>query len=216
MTLDDKILRILLGGSLKKYNRIDLNGVFVWIILPILLFLFSMNAVYAYFTATTTSANDSVTTAKIVIGFKDTATSTESTTSSGTTSVVNGKVVPGDTLVYSGKIVNNGTIKLYAVLEFVVTITGETTPLYTNYYTATGTKLEHDGTKYITGATIIDTNATSSFSLRYTVPTDFTLEDYKDKSITMIITAHAIQFANVGSDADTDDAVEATNLLLVS
>ncbi len=199
---------MLLGGSLKKYNKLDLNWIFVWIILPILLFLFSMNAVYAYFTATTTPISSSVTTAKIAVGFKD--TSVGRVDSSAT--VVEGKIVPGDTIKYVGKVINNGTLKMYAILKFSVGI--GTDMVHTGYYTATGAAIAKSGDSYTTGATVIDVNATSSFELSYTISADLTQEDCEGKTLKMTVTAHAVQFANVGTNSAIDDAVEATNLLI--
>ncbi len=174
----------------------------MWVIVFALTLVISMGGAYAYFTATATKKQSEMTTAIIKVALTDTQLTT---TASGSTTAT--KILPGSTVQYSGNVVNTGNTDMYALLEFNVYVDGSI--IQTTYYTAAGTKLVYSDSlkEYTTGATQIKENASQKFNLSFTF--DKTLgNEYKGKTATLKVTAHAIQFRNIAS------AVAATNLLL--
>lgn len=174
----------------------------MWVIVFALTLVISMGGAYAYFTATATKKQSEMTTAIIKVALTD---SQLTTTASGSTTAT--KILPGSTVQYSGNVVNTGNTDMYALLEFNVYVDGSI--IQTTYYTAAGTKLVYSDSlkEYTTGATQIKENASQKFNLSFTF--DKTLgNEYKGKTATLKVTAHAIQFRNIAS------AVAATNLLL--
>lgn len=174
----------------------------MWVIVFALTLVISMGGAYAYFTATATKKQSEMTTAIIKVALTDTQLTT---TASGSTTAT--KILPGSTVQYSGNVVNTGNTDMYALLEFNVYVDGSI--IQTTYYTAAGTKLVYSDSlkEYTTGATQIKENASQKFNLSFTF--DKTLgNEYKGKTATLKVTAHAIQFRNIAS------AVDATNLLL--
>ena len=186
---------------MKRYTRIDLNSIFIWIILPILLFFFSMNTVYAYFTATAKQQKANVTTATINVNFENEEVSTKTEQN-----VITEYVVPGSDIIYSGNVVNTGTIKMYCILEFNIMINDEV--ICNSFHTATGTKLTNNSTQFTSGATVIEKDGSSAFTLSYNLDGELYDETYMGATISMKVTAHAIQYAHV------TDAIEAVNLLV--
>ena len=176
----------------------------MWVIVFALTLVISMGGAYAYFTATATKKQSEMTTAIIKVALTDTQLKT---TSEGSTTAT--KILPGSTINYSGKVQNTGNTDMYALLEFNVFVEGSDEPIQTTYYTADGTKLVYSDSlkEYTTGATQIAANATKDFNLTFTFDKTYGNE-YKGKTATLKVTAHAIQFRNIAS------AVVATNLLL--
>lgn len=176
----------------------------MWVIVFALTLVISMGGAYAYFTATATKKQSEMTTAIIKVALTDTQLKT---TSEGSTTAT--KILPGSTISYSGKVQNTGNTDMYALLEFNVFVEGSNEPIQTTYYTADGTKLVYSDSlkEYTTGATQIAANATKDFNLTFTFDKTYGNE-YKGKTATLKVTAHAIQFRNIAS------AVAATNLLL--
>lgn len=176
----------------------------MWVIVFALTLVISMGGAYAYFTATATKKQSEMTTAIIKVALTDTQLKT---TSEGSTTAT--KILPGSTISYSGKVQNTGNTDMYALLEFNVFVEGSDAPIQTTYYTADGTKLVYSDSlkEYTTGATQIAASATKDFNLTFTFDKTYGNE-YKGKTATLKVTAHAIQFRNIAS------AVAATNLLL--
>lgn len=176
----------------------------MWVIVFALTLVISMGGAYAYFTATATKKQSEMTTAIIKVALTDTQLKT---TSEGSTTAT--KILPGSTINYSGKVQNTGNTDMYALLEFNVFVEGSNEPIQTTYYTADGTQLVYSDSlkEYTTGATQIAASATKDFNLTFTFDKTYGNE-YKGKTATLKVTAHAIQFRNIAS------AVAATNLLL--
>lgn len=179
----------------------------MWVITFALTLVISMGGAYAYFTATATKKQSEMTTAIIKVALTDTQLTT---TSEGSTTAT--KILPGSTINYSGKVQNTGNTDMYALLEFNVFMEGSNEPIQTAYYAPDGSKTKQiaysDSLKeYTTGATQIAANATKDFNLTFTFDKTYGNE-YKGKTATLKVTAHAIQFRNIAS------AVAATNLLL--
>ena len=117
---------------MKKYNSYSFKWLLIWIILPILLFFIAMSSVYAYFTATAKSQEGELSTAIIRVGFsEDTASSIVNSND-----VITTNVLPGSTIVVNGSVVNTGTMPIYSILEFLITVEGETNPVEQAYFTA--------------------------------------------------------------------------------
>lgn len=179
----------------------------MWVIVFALTLVISMGGAYAYFTATATKKQSEMTTAIIKVALTDTQLKT---TSEGSTTAT--KILPGSTINYSGKVQNTGNTDMYALLEFNVFVEGSNEPIQTAYYAPDGSNTKQiaysDSLKeYTTGATQIAASATKDFNLTFTFDKTYGNE-YKGKTATLKVTAHAIQFRNIAS------AVAATNLLL--
>lgn len=179
----------------------------MWVIVFALTLVISMGGAYAYFTATATKKQSEMTTAIIKVALTDTQLKT---TSEGSTTAT--KILPGSTINYSGKVQNTGNTDMYALLEFNVFVEGSNEPIQTAYYAPDESNTKQiaysDSLKeYTTGATQIAASATKGFNLTFTFDKTYGNE-YKGKTATLKVTAHAIQFRNIAS------AVAATNLLL--
>lgn len=192
---------------MRKFLRVNLKSIFMWVIVFALTLIISMGGAYAYFTATATKKQSEMTTAIIKVGLSDTQLTT---TADGTTSAT--KILPGSTINYTGKVQNTGNADIYAVLEFNVYIDGSDDPIQTAYYAPDGNNTKQivysdSQKKYETGATHIETSKFANFSLTFTF--DKTLgNEYKGKTATLKVIAHAIQYRNIAT------AVDATNILL--
>lgn len=204
MTSFELIIIIILGGSLKKYNSLNLKGVLIWICCPILAFLLAMGGVYAYFTATAQERQASMTTAIVRVGFSD---DTNMSISTDSTSQVLNNILPGSTITIDGSVVNTGTISLYAILYLNVSVAGSSSALVEAYYTADGTTITENGNTYSNTATLIDVSGNSDFELSYSFDFSFG-DDYQGRNVSVTVTAYAIQVQNI------QDAQTATGLLM--
>lgn len=191
---------------MKKYNSYNFKWLLIWIIVPILLFFIAMGSVYAYFTASAKEQRGDSTTAIIRIGFSENT----STSIVNSNDIITTNVLPGSTIVISGSVVNNGTMPVYALLEFIITIDGEIDELEHSYFTASGTELVSSNNTYSTGATQIVVGTKSDFSLQYTFDFNQFDNNYKGRKVNIELIAHAIQVKNINS------AVDATNIIMES
>ena len=191
---------------MKKYNSHSFKWLLIWIILPILLFFIAMSSVYAYFTATAKAQEGELSTAIIRVGFsEDTASSIVNSND-----VITTNVLPGSTIVVNGSVVYTGTMPIYSILEFLITVEGETNPVEQSYFTADGTELLANNGTYTTAATRIATSAESDFQLQFTFDFNQYDNEYMGKGVNIEIVAHAIQAENI------DSPVEATNIMMES
>ena len=178
----------------------------------------SMNATYAYFTASAKAADGIAQTATLLVTVSDdTAGSINSSTITSST-----KIIPGDILTINGSVVNDGNVQAYVILEFKVTTTksgaGSSTVEEHKFYSLSGTNLiEITGSNgtYSVNAFAIDApneNRTNTYSKNFKIDYLFNVYDYdnsyKNAQATYTVTAHAIQTANIAS------AATATTLLL--
>ncbi len=192
---------ILLGGSLKKYNRIDLKIVLLGIILPILAFFISMSGVYAYFTARANKEQSSSSTGIVRI-----STSDDQLMINGLASTSDSKLLPGDTITYSGKVYNNGTVAEYVIIEFEVKIDGVRT-IY-SVYTGDGNMVTNlDNNVDNPAATLINAGAKQAFEIDYIIPQELG-DEYQQKETEVNLHIIGVQTANI-SDGD-----EAMSILL--
>ena len=123
MTIFFFFIILEIGGSLKRYNRFDHHMILLGIIIPFLVFFISMNATFAYFTATAAKNESSSETAMLKINFSaDTVGEVYTSTQTKET-----KILPGDTLKVVGALENSGTADCYVVLEYEIKITKQNT-----------------------------------------------------------------------------------------
>ncbi len=188
---------------MKKYNTVNFKWLLLWIITPILLFFIAMGSVYAYFTATARRQEADLTTAIIRVGFSDST----ATNIVDANSVVSTNILPGSTINVSGAVQNIGTMPLYAILEFIVTIDGEASPVEHAYFTATGADLVYSNGNY-TAATQISVGTGSNFQISYNFDFDQYDNTYMGRAVQVELIAHAIQVENIAS------AVEASNIMM--
>lgn len=205
MTSFEFIIIIILGGSLKKYNCLNLKGVLIWILCPILVFLVAMGGVYAYFTATAQERQASMTTAIVRVGFSD---DTNISIATDSTSQVLNNILPGSTVTIDGSVINTGTISLYAILYLTVNVAGDSSALIEAYYTADGTVITENDNTYSTTATLIDVSSNTDFELSYSFDFEAFDNSYQGRSVNVTVTAYAIQVQNI------QDAQTATGLLI--
>lgn len=219
MTLFAHLFILKLGGSLKKYNRIDCNWMIVSIVLPMLMFFLSMASVYAYFTATATKKESELTTAIIRVGFTDDTAATISSNSITDSS----RIVPGETLKISGAVQNIGNSDIYTIIHyelFTQKVNEEEIQIVDKYYTFDGSTMVEiaeltsvnnshtESARTLTADKTTMLGETVNFNLNHKF--DFYEYDntYQNGTVRYLVTAHAIQVANI------DDAELATNLLM--
>ena len=203
---------------MKKYNKANQNTLLLGIVLPILVFLLSMSAVYAYFTATS-NKTDSTATGILTISF---SSETNATLYSNTISETT-KILPGETFIVNSTIENTGNIDVFVIVELKIEATkfGETTKqlIETKYYSFNEQTaieiIEIDEETYSATAIVLEapnsakTNAYShNFSIPYTINFNDFGNEYENGSITYTLTGYAIQKAYI------EDATVATRLLL--
>lgn len=205
MTSLTLIIIIIVGGSLKKYNNINLKGVLIWVLCPILVFLLAMGGVYAYFTATAQERQTNVSTAIVRVGFSD---DTNFSISTDSTSQVLNNILPGSTISIDGSVLNTGTISLYAILALNISIEGEASSLVESFYTADGTAISTTGSTYSNTATVIDVSNSTDFELSYSFDFYDFDDSYQGRDVSVTVTAYAIQVENI------EDAQTATGLLM--
>ncbi len=165
-----------------------------------------MGTAYAYFTATARKDGTQFTLAQIKVGFSD---DTSTTIISSSTSSTVRNVLPGDYVAYTGSVVNIGTKNEFAIIEFQVTLDGESSPTTRAFYSADGLNLiVKQGDNYITPATLIETKKSQAFSVKFRLNPNIYDNEFKNRIVQLKVTAYAIQYDNVL------DAVLATNLLM--
>lgn len=175
-------------------------------IVPILMFFFAMNSVYAYFTATATPQSASVSTGIIKLEFSEGINATQNSVA-----VVDGAIIyPGQSFNFAGTIKNSGNASLYAILVWdVVLVDGNNNEkvLLTEYYTPAGVKLTKNLDNTYSSAQEMAKNATQSFSLNYTF--DFNEIGNKDqgKTVKFVFNARGIQTANISLSEATQRLV---------
>lgn len=194
---------------MKKYTGLGRKWVLMWIVIPILAFLLSMSSVYAYFTAVTSNRGGSATTGSVIVKISD----ENFYTSAGSTSVNLQNVLPGQTLTFAGKVLNDGQYAIYSIIEFSIVVGGEEV-VDCGYFTADGkTEIceEYDPlVTYNVPATALNINQSVSFSHSYTLDLYDFDDDYQGEQIHFYVYARAIQQQNIAS------AIVATNQLLSS
>lgn len=218
LTLFAYLIILKLGGSLKRYNKIDCNWIIVSIVLPMLMFFLSMASVYSYFTATASKKESDITTAIIRVGFTDSTDASidsDSITSSS-------KLIPGETLKISGAIQNIGNSDIYTILhyELFTKKEGETEiQIVDKYFTFNDSTMVEikdisnpddsiPSAKKLTADSLTMLGETIDFNLSHKF--DFYDYDnsYQNGTVRYLITAHAIQVANL------TDGSQATKLLV--
>lgn len=225
MTIADKIVILILGGSLRKYNAYGVKLTVFGIILIFLIFFISSSDVYSYFTATAKPQGATMTTATIRVGFtSDTAATIDSNSISDET-----RIVPGQTLKISGNIQNIGNSDIYMVLQyrlFTKKASDETeTEIINKYYTFD----ESNNIEEITDLTS-PTDTIKEAKLLQSEPEtllgelvgfnfsyDFDFHEYDNSyqngTARYLLTAYAIQTTNLPED-EGGPAVSATKLLI--
>ena len=205
---------------MKRYNAVNQKWILLGILIPILLFYLSYGVVYAYFTATAKNAEGTITTGILKVKFSDTTDVSVSEQSINDVSIL-----PGDTVVISGSVVNDGTVPMYALLVIQVNVEESRigdeityTTVETSYYNAAGTQLVYNATDdiYTTGSTLIAKSGTSGFSISYTFEGESYGSEYQGKAVQILVMARAIQTVNLDDGVTTNDggAQDATNILL--
>ena len=211
MTLKNEFIILDIGGSLKKYTYSDSKWVLIGMIIPILMFFFALNSVYAYFTASLELDPTSFSTGNIVLTFtKDIETTQNSV------AVVDGEMIyPGQTFDFAGTIKNSGNSPLYAILVWdVVVVDGEDeTVIATEYYTPSGAKLTKKADNTYTGAEEMAKDDTNSFNLTYSFGfNDSELDQYQGMEVKFVFNARGIQTDNVTQDVATQILVTMTDI----
>ena len=130
-------------------------------------------------------------------------------------------MLPGDSLDIDGIVENNGTSKVYVLLNFAINVTkldGTSESVCSKTYTIANSKLsEVTGTvgSYSAVAMTLEAanaNKTNTYKLNFKLSHLFDVykynNEYKNATVTYTLSAHAIQFDYIA------DASEATTLLL--
>lgn len=186
------------GGSLKKYNGADYRWALFGIILPMIVFLLSLNIVYALFTASSTPISSSQTTAIVRIGFSNDTALNNVAVSSTSSNITN--LVPGDDLTLTGKVVNSGNSAIYFLLnlklEIRKTTSNANTTILNKVYTISSNNIvEYNSTNNAAAASNTP-NEEFAFSFTHTLSTDYGNE-YQLAEITYTLTAYAVQQYNL-------------------
>ena len=190
---------------MKKYTYSDSKWVLLGMIVPILMFFFAMNSVYAYFTATATPQSASVSTGIIKLEFSEGINATQNSVA-----VVDGAIIyPGQSFNFAGTIKNSGNASLYAILVWdVVLVDGDSEEvLLTEYYTPAGVKLTKNLDNTYSSAQEMAKNATQSFSLNYDFDFNEIGNDYQGKTVKFVFNARGIQTANISLSEATQRLV---------
>ena len=205
MTLVFYLANILKGGSLKRYNAVNNKWLLFGLVIPILLFFLSYNAVFAYFTATAGEKQASTQTAIVKIGFKADENGNYATheviSSSATNNASN--LVPGDTLKANATVINTGNVNVYCIINFKLSVTKKSSTdeeiIANDFYTFTSA-----GGQLVTPLTLKDTYTTEAACLiapnaevKLNVQTKFDGStygnDYVGADVKYTYTAYAIQ-----------------------
>ena len=182
------------GGSLNKYNGVGYRWALFGIILPMIIFLLSLNVVYALFSASAAPIASAQTTGVIRIGFTNDTKVNNVAISSTSSTITN--LVPGDDITVTGKVVNAGNSPLYYLLNLKLQITksgsaSSTTILNKVYTMSSNNVVEYNSTNNAAASSSTQ-NEEISFSITHTLSTEYGNE-YQNAEITYIVTAYAIQ-----------------------
>ena len=180
------------------------------IILPILAFLISVNATFAYFTATSDNNQASATTAMVSLTLGANTAGTINSTAVTTET----KLLPGEALSVSGTVENDGNAQIYVILQFSVSVTkaGENTPellvdkLYSIRDSVLSEIIETGENSYSSTAftlNVPNANKTNkykeSFNLEYKFNAAEFDNSYKNAQVNYTVTAHGIQTQNINN-----------------
>ena len=158
----------------------------------ILMFFMFFSSVYAYFVSSTDSTLKTGT-ALLDVGFKSTSYKVNSTS----ITLPSHKFLPGDDLSVDTTIANTGSCDIFCILQFRITV--NTTVLINKYYTISNSQLVEIINIANQQAFFIDYDEENevgdgkNVQFTYAIDNSFTSEDYAGKTISCILTAHAIQ-----------------------
>ncbi len=219
---------LLIGGSLKKYNKSSLNMILLGFIIPILLFIPIINVTYAYFTAKSKVEAQEASIGDVTISFDD-GTSAKLNTTVISNSL---RLMPGDTLNFEGSVVNAGTIPFYAIFELKLNIkktaTGSVEETSTCYYTLTNSgstynstaseitiTTEGSTTTYDKYAFVVQANATQNTSQNFKISHEFdglTYDNaYQGAKVTYSLKVCAIQYYVLTEQEATKELISYAN-----
>jgi len=185
-----------IGWRVKRYNTIDKNNWILGVLVPILLFLVSMNGTYAYYTATTTPHSSETSTAILSIKLANEQVQVNS--------VAYGSqlLVPGDTLAFTGSLKNESSLSVYAVmvLKTVITKSNSESDTLTKYFSrdnANWVEIKIENEAFNGDAFEMAKNATLSFDFEQVLNgADFN-NDYFGAEVVVSVSAYSIQTANL-------------------
>ena len=179
---------------MKKYNGVGYRWALFGLIVPMIVFLFSLNIVYALFSASTTPITSAQTTAVVRVGFSNDTTLNNVAISSTSSTITN--LVPGDDLTLAGKVVNTGNSAIYFLLNLKLQVTksgssSSQTILNKVYTISSNNVVEYNNTNNAAAASNT-ANEEIPFSLTHSLSTEYGNE-YQSAEITYTLTAYAIQ-----------------------
>lgn len=181
---------------MKRYNRIDGNAWILGVLVPILLFFVSMNATYAYFTASTSELTANMSTAVVKIEFANDKIQVN------TVDYDSQLLTPGDTIKFVGKIQNSDSAAVYAVvvLKTVITKASSDVVTLTKYFT-------RSNNAWVELAIVNNAFNGNCFEMPKNTVLDFVLDqtldgadygiDFMGAGVDFSVSAYAIQVANL-------------------
>ena len=207
---------------MKKYNAVNSKWLLFGLVIPILLFFLSFNAVYAYFTATAAGKQVSTQTAIVKIGFKpddnDSYTNHEIIRSATTNSAEN--LIPGDILKANATVINNGNVSVYCIINFKLGVTKQSSTkeevIVNDFYTFTSAggqltnPLELKST-YAESACLINSNGEVSLNVQTEFDGAIYGNEYINADVKYTFTAYAIQTTGLTASSAIEEIV--TDLL---
>ncbi len=165
----------------------------VGLALPILFFFISMNVTYSFFTATAKKQVASTTIGTIRIGLTNDQVQVNSEDFDSQ------KIVPGDEISISARVINQGSAGIYAILKFTVNIVATDTSYNKNmsmFYS-----FDENGLVEILSSSgtcfVLETTQYQDFS----ISTDFSAVSYGNEfqqaTVSITLSAYSIQTANL-------------------
>lgn len=181
---------------MKRYNRVDRNTWILGILVPILLFFVSLNGTFSYFTASAQKHVSNTSTAILSIKVINDQVVVNSA------AYTSQKIVPGDTLKFTGSLQNLSSIPVYVVaaLNTVVTKTNTESVTLTKYYSRNNTTWVEIGVsnnKFNANSFEMAKDATLSFSFEQLLDGDDFNNDYFGANVKFTLSVFAIQTANI-------------------
>jgi len=177
----------------------------------VLLFSVSINAVYAYFSATA-SEQYKLKFATLTIDLKDSSNKT------ATSDTINDKftwLLPGDKIDFSNvKVHNTGNTPCYVLVNVIIDIQpvdeGEAVSL-NKWYNLSGTEIDSNNLTAAMGATLLNEASSAPISFTWECDGEEFDDDYQNASVSASVTAYAIQsFLPDRPQQYTTDAVYAS------